>query len=780
MSERRKLLPFRGARTAAGRESGVGRAGSERSGPEGSAVPEDAVPATPPLPAHRAGGPASAADHLVLNGIGCFDWDLDARRVHLDPVALRLLGLGARDGSADADPAALLARAVPGEAAATIRSIVRVLRDGRGEWARELRVPRRDGRAGRVRAQGRVVRDGTGRPCRMIGVVTEVTGHPDAAPGERPPGEDERRSDEHGLVVEVTASLAQAMTVSDVTAALTGNRRLDRLGIASVFLGLVEPGGRLRLTAGTDSGHPAMGDAPELEWTRVDEDFPMSEVVRTRRPRFITSREEFARDYPRLWPYIARLDASAAAYLPLVAQGRPVGALGLFYRRGTTFPSGERNLLLALGGSIEQSLQRARLFDQEHDLAEGLQTAMLPRGIPRIPGAEIAVRYRSARLARDIGGDWYDVVAVPGGRVAAIIGDVQGHDTQAAAVMGQLRIALRAYAAEGHPPATVVGRGSAFLGELDTDRFATCLYAEVDPATGDAVLVRAGHIDPLLRMAGGGSRRLAVTGGLPLGLSTEFGPPDYPVTRAALDPGDTLLMFTDGLVERPGADLDDGLRELAAVLDGGPPDAERLADELCAGRDGGGPGSPAAEDDMALLVLRRDPGTAARPARRLHQHVGPGDPEALANARGMIRNAATAWQIADRADEAELAADELLTNALVHTGGGAVLTLRMTPDPRPRLRIEVHDLATNWPRRRQPGDRETSGRGLVLVDRLADAWGVDPYGSGKSVWCEFDAAAGTAVAGARATAAAGPPAAARGSRRLGSPPGRALPAGRRA
>jgi hypothetical protein len=771
-------------------------------------VPEDAVPVepTPPAvplpPAHRAGSPASAADHLVLNGIGCFDWDLDARRVHLDPVALRLLGLEARDGSADADPAALLARAVPGEAAGTARSIVRVLRDGGEEWVRHLRVPRHDGRPGRVRAQGRVVRDGTGRPCRMIGVVTDVTDVTETPgrgrsrrtgeasdrepPGGEPPGEDERRADEHGLVVEVTASLAQAMTVSDVTAALTGNRRLDRLGIASVFLGLVEPGGRLRL-AGTDSGHPVMSGAAELEWTRVDEDFPMSEVVRTRRPRFITSREEFARDYPRLWPYVARLDASAAAYLPLVAQGRPVGALGLFYRRGTTFPHGERNLLLALGGSIAQSLQRALLFDQEHDLAEGLQTAMLPRGIPHIPGAEIAVRYRSARLARDIGGDWYDVVAVPGGRVAAIIGDVQGHDTHAAAVMGQLRIALRAYAAEGHPPATVVGRGSAFLGELDTDRFATCLYAEVDPATGDAVLVRAGHIDPLLRMAGGGSRRLAVTGGLPLGLSTEFGPPDYPVTRAALDPGDTLLMFTDGLVERPGADLDDGLRDLAAVLDGGPPDAQRLADELCAGRDGGGPGSPAAEDDMALLVLRRDPGTAARPARRLHQHVGPGDPEALANARGMIRNAATAWDIADRADEAELAADELLTNALVHTGGGAVLTLRMMPEPRPRLRIEVHDLATNWPRRRQPGDRETSGRGLVLVDLLADAWGVDPYGSGKSVWCEFDAAVSAAGSRARAASAAagppaaGPPAAARGP--LGSPAGRvdrALVAGRRA
>lgn len=357
---------------------------------------------------------------------------------------------------------------------------------------------------------------------------------------------------------------------------------------------------------------------------------------------------------------------------------------------------------------------------------------MLPRSIPRIPGAQIAVRYRSARLARDIGGDWYDVVAMPGGRVAVIIGDVQGHDTHAAAVMGQLRIALRAYASEGHPPATVMARGSRFLCELDTDRFATALYAQIDPQTGRAWMVRAGHIDPLVRHLDGSCTRLPVTGGLPLGLSAQFGQLDYPVTQAELEPGDTLLMFTDGLVERPGTDLDDGLRRLTKALSDGPPAVQQLADHLSSVM-----GAPGTDDDMALLLLRRDTDAAPQPARRLHQHIGPGDPHALAAARGMIREALVAWGMHERVDEAELAADELITNALVHTDGGAVLTVRMMPDPVRRLRIEVHDLAASWPRRREPGDAETSGRGLLLVDQLADAWGVEPHGAGKSVWCEF-------------------------------------------
>ncbi|MGW5680156.1 ATP-binding SpoIIE family protein phosphatase, partial [Streptomyces sp. NPDC003860] len=369
---------------------------------------------------------------------------------------------------------------------------------------------------------------------------------------------------------------------------------------------------------------------------------------------------------------------------------------------------------------------------QEHDLAEGLQQAMLPRRIPDVPGAQIAVRYRSARIGRDIGGDWYDVIPLPGGRVGAVIGDVQGHDTDAAAVMGQLRIVLRAYAAEGHSPATVMARASAFLHELDTDRFATCLYAEADLSSGVVQVVRAGHVDPLLRDTDGSCRRIPVDGGMPLGLSAEFGRLEYPVTTVELDPGQALLLYTDGLVELPGADLDDGMQRLTALVRNGPRDIQELADHLCEVVDERG-----GDDDVALLLLRRRGALTPQSGGRLQQDVGQNDPDALRSARRMVRSAVEAWGGRARADEIELVADELTTNALLHTDGGASVTVRVLSGPQRRLRVEVEDLSSALPRRRDAGESGVSGRGLLLVDRLTDAWGVDPRGSGKSVWCEF-------------------------------------------
>jgi anti-sigma regulatory factor (Ser/Thr protein kinase) len=372
------------------------------------------------------------------------------------------------------------------------------------------------------------------------------------------------------------------------------------------------------------------------------------------------------------------------------------------------------------------------LYEQEKDLAQGLQQAMLPRTIPSVRGADVAVRYRSAALGRDIGGDWYDLIPLPGGRVGAVIGDVQGHDTHAAAVMGQLRIVLRAYAAEGHTPATVMARASVFLHELDTDRFATCLYAQADLSTGVVQVVRAGHIDPLVRRADGTCGRVPVEGGLPLGLSAEFGRLEYPVSTLELDPGDTLLLCTDGLVEQPGTDLDDGMRVLASLIAEGPEEVRDLAGRLIEmAEERGG------DDDVALLLLRRRAPEAPRTGGRLRQHVAPGDPEALVQARHMIRAAVRSWGARDRADEIELVADELITNALLHTEGSAVVTLRGLEGSDCRLRVEVEDSSSALPRRREAGEDGVSGRGLLLVDRLADVWGVEARGGGKAVWCEF-------------------------------------------
>ncbi|MFD3518507.1 SpoIIE family protein phosphatase [Streptomyces sp. NPDC058657] len=660
---------------------------------------------------------------LALNGMGIFDWDLDQSHLHLDPSALQVFDLLPEEF--DGNPTTLSRRVSPAEAEHLDGIVAQALKSGESSYGAYFRIRRLDGELRWTHTQGSIRRDASGRPYRIIGVVRDAT---------QEIGDFAVRSEhEHGsrggtgVVARTTAALAHSRTVREVIDVLQDTHRLGAFGSSSLVMGLVEAG-RIHLVA---EGPEFM---PGSRYTRVDDpEYPMGDVVRSLRPRFIESAEEFAASYPRLWDHVRKFGTTSAAYLPLIAQARPVGALGLLYSGRTGFSSDERNLLIALGSSIAQSVKRAMLYEQEKDLAEGLQQSMLPRRVPDVPGAHIAVRYRSARDGQDVGGDWYDVIPLPGGRVGAVIGDVQGHDTHAAAVMGQLRIVLRAYAAEGHAPATVMARASDFLYELDTDRFATCTYAEIELTTGVVQLVRAGHMEPLLRLADGSCRRVPVEGGLPLGLSTEFGEHEYPVTTTELDPGQTLLLYTDGLVEQPGSDLDEGLGALTELVRGAPQDIQQLADRLCATVDARG-----GEDDVALLLLRRSAADAPRAGRRLQQHVAANDPEALAEARQLIRAAVRAWGAEGRGDEIELVADELMVNALMHTDGGAVLTVRMLTAPERRLRVEVADSSSALPRRREAGESAVSGRGLLLVDMLADVWGVEPRGEGKALWCEFN------------------------------------------
>ncbi|MFJ9903255.1 SpoIIE family protein phosphatase [Streptomyces sp. NPDC101152] len=670
-------------------------------------------------------------DILALNQMGSFDWDLDSGLFHMDAQAHEVFDL--RPDEYDGHPESLTSRVPRAEAHRLDTLIAQALKDGSENYGAYFRISRRDGVLRWTHTQGYIRRDETGRPRRIIGIVRDATRElGEIAARQEQAAQDAARREQTNVVQLTTAALAHARTVQDVIDVLKDTHGLTHLGATSLVMGLVEAG-RIRLIAEGPEG----SFVPGTLVTRIDEPYPMSEVVRTLSPRFIESPEEFAEGFPVLWPHLTDLNITSAAYLPLIVQARPIGAMGLLYSDRRGFSPEERNVLIALGSSIAQSLQRAMFYEQEKDLASGLQQAMLPRTIPSVRGADVAVRYRAGTaagsVARDIGGDWYDLIPLPGGRVGAVIGDVQGHDTHAAAVMGQLRIVLRAYAAEGHTPATVMARASVFLHELDTDRFATCLYAEADLATGVVQVVRAGHIDPLVRGADGGCRRVPVEGGLPLGLSAEFRSLEYPVGTLELDPGNTLVLCTDGLVEQPGADLDDGMQALTALVASGPDDVRDLADRLIdVAEERGG------DDDAALLLLRRRGLETPQSGGRLQQHVAPGDPEALTQARHMIRAAVRAWGAQERADEVELVADELITNALMHTEGAAVVTLRvLTGGGERRLRVEVEDSSSALPRRREAGESGVSGRGLLLVDLLTDAWGVEARGGGKCVWCEF-------------------------------------------
>lgn len=668
------------------------------------------------------GWPASPGATLALNRIGAFDWNLDEGLLHLDATALEVLGVDPAEF--DLDPRSLTSTMSQDEASRLDVLISQAIKEGRSNYGVYFQVRTPTGGNRWTHTQARILRAANSRPYRILGLVRDATSEL-SQPTDRLTLDivDEANG---SVVEEITAALATARSARDVLDVLEGRRGLTRLGVISLVLGLVE-GNYLKLI----SHGRTSGQIPELEFTRLDGAYPTSEVVRTMTPLYLTSRREFQTRYPEHWHYLEPLDISAAVYIPLIAQGKVIGALGLIYRDKHLFTQRERTLLNAMTSSVAQSLQRATLFDEGRELAEGLQRFMLPHTIPRLPGVQTAVSYRPARQLNEIGGDWYDVIPLPGGRMAAVIGDVQGHDTHAAAVMGQLRIVLRAYATEGHAAGTVMARASTFLADLDTDRFATCLYAEIDPSTGWIRLVRAGHLDPLLMRGDGSCRPVPVAGSLPLGL-LHLGPHDYHETALELEVGETLLMYTDGLVEQPGRDIDDGVRELAAAVARGPSGLRQLADWVVES-----PRVDRGTDDIAVLLLRREAPVNPQVGRRLHQYIAPGDMRALSGVRQMIRDATRAWRVDEHSEEIVLAAHELTANALLHTDAGVTVTVRLLGGARRRLRIEVADRSSVYPPVRLNREWHQSGRGMLLVDRLADAWGVESRGAGKCVWCEF-------------------------------------------
>ncbi|WP_345615304.1 PP2C family protein-serine/threonine phosphatase [Streptomyces sanyensis] len=278
------------------------------------------------------------------------------------------------------------------------------------------------------------------------------------------------------------------------------------------------------------------------------------------------------------------------------------GGLSDLLRRARRFGAEERTFYTAVAVILAQSLERARLFDTQLQRATDLQQAMLPAGLPALDALSARARYLPGTQGMQIGGDWYDAPALGDGTAALVIGDVQGHDAHASAVMGRLRVALRACAEPGLAPGAVLGQVNRVLCDLDTDRFATCAYLVLSPAGGVLRGARAGHPHPV-RVGPGAVEELRLDGGLPLGVDPGA---VYPTTADVLGGRDVLLLFTDGLVERRDADIDtcvrgmaEDLRRWRAGARGRGEDLDALVDFL-AGRE-----APDRIDDVALLAVRR-------------------------------------------------------------------------------------------------------------------------------------------------------------------------------
>ena len=392
----------------------------------------------------------------------------------------------------------------------------------------------------------------------------------------------------------LAAGLTEVVGVQDVVA-LVADQIMPAFGAQGLVLSAAEAG-RLHITG-------YRGYAPHvierLDGLPLDTDFtPAGHALDSGIPGFFADPEEMRRIYPEA-PQVS--GKQAWAFLPLIISGRPVGCCVLSYDQPHAFPAEERAVLTSLAGLVAQALDRARLYDAKQDLAHGLQQALLPRVLPQVDGLRVAARYLPATQGMDIGGDFYDLIRLGDTAAAAVIGDVQGHNVAAAALMGQVRTGVHAHATLGTPPDQVLARTNRLLTDLAPELFTSCLYAHFDFTRRRVCLASAGHPPPLLRLPDRVTRPAVVPPGPLLGIDPDA---EFPLTEIPLSPGLMLVFYTDGLVETPGVDLDDSLAGLAHHLaQADERDLDLLIDDLLSKAGTAGQRT----DDVAVLVLHDGP-----------------------------------------------------------------------------------------------------------------------------------------------------------------------------
>ncbi|ATL29169.1 ATP-binding SpoIIE family protein phosphatase [Streptomyces formicae] len=711
-------------------------------------------------------------DVLAAIATGLWRWDNASGTVTLDAEAARLLGLPPH--AQTLTEAAVRSRFHPVDWNEIYGTVQLAVAEGTLAEAR-LRIMDDTGRRvlRTVRSRSKPVLHDATEAYELIGTLQEVTEPAPGTAARTPVTGDWRRSRE-AFLLDAGRALAEARSTEEVLRVAAG---LSMPGFSPDGLAVFGVAGE-RLTIIGHHGHQPGDDGP-FSAMPLDTDYPAAEVVRTGRAVYLSTPEDYRRRYPAAWPLASRFERQSWAFLPLTVAGRTMGAWMAAFTYPVSFTPDERSVLTTVARMLAQALSRAGVAESERELTEGLQRSMLPTLGPKIPGMSVAARYVPTGGGLQVGGDWYDMIPLPNGRIAFVIGDVQGHDVRAAGLMGQLRIALRAYASEGHRPDAVLSRATRFLSGITESltygssgsgtaaateydpRFATCLYVEADPATGVLEMARAGHPEPAIRMSDGTVLLRPTAGGLPLGIDPDA---DYPTTRLVLESGETMLICTDGLIETGGHDLDSGWARIRAILEEYEYDAEgatgdgegleRLADALVQAVHGPsshhttGPLADRREDDIAVLLLSRTGRTEQHTdARRTVLTVAQAEPERVAGARRHLRDLLHDWADADQVDSAVLMVSEMLTNVLVHTDGDALLVAEVTGEPGARrLRAEVADGSDDLPHKRRPGELASSGRGLVLMELLAGAWGVDPRGDGKSIWFELYEDAGASDA----------------------------------
>ncbi|WP_432171895.1 SpoIIE family protein phosphatase [Streptomyces sp. 1222.5] len=455
---------------------------------------------------------------------------------------------------------------------------------------------------------------------------------------------------------------------------------------------------------------------------------PCADALRTARPQAVPAEE-------------GGLVQSTLA-VPMVAHDTVVG-LARFARTKGSEPFGDRDrdLAVELAARAAVCIDNARLYRREHERALILQRSLLPPGDPEASGLDIACRYLPGNAATEVGGDWFDVIELPGHRTALVVGDVMGRGLRAAVAMGELRTAVRTLALLDLEPAEVlsaldeIARGLGTPGgvqqatrtarqprdaDLSEVYLATCVYAVYDSVTRRCTFANAGHLPPVLVEPGEAALMLDVPPGMPLGVGGE----PFEEVEVELPEGALLALYTDGLVESRDHPLDEGLQAFVGALTDPSQPLEDVCDHVLNTLD-----THHGEDDIALLMAR----VQGLPAESVGDWTLPREPRSVGRAREYARGQLLSWDLEPLVDTAELLVSELVTNALRY--GEGEIRLRLLLDR--TLVCEVWDSGLVQPRRRRARDTDEGGRGLQLVGLLSAAWGSRRTPRGKTVWFEL-------------------------------------------
>lgn len=542
------------------------------------------------------------------------------------------------------------------------------------------------------------------------------------------------------VAAETTHVTRQLQSLGEVAAALAGTLTLDDVARVSLRYALTafdadrvafavdEGGGGWRMVRRIRGELIDEADErlPPL-WRRTTADWPdpLVQAARSGTPLIIGTgqplRESAADRHDQKIVSLAAMPLRASVVR---------GGLSVGHQAARVWSAAERALLAASAELVGQAAERARRFETQHGTAQLLQRSMLPEHLPDLPRLRIVARYDPGVDGNAAGGDFYDAFLLPSGRLGVVLGDVAGHDVRAAARMGQVRAALRALAlSDSRPDAVLAGLDrlvASLAAEAGTpELFVTVVFGVIDADRQELALASAGHPAPLIRRCAPDDQPHAeyvdLPAGAPLGLGARPA-----VATVRFTPGDTLLLFSDGVVERRRQSLSAGLGALAEAVAGAGSGDPRA---LCAVASAAVPGTT--EDDVAVLAVEH----ALKPSRSASIEV-PAEPTAPGRVRRWLTAQLGEWRVPESViGAAVLCTSELTTNALLHAGTAARVEIDLSAE---RLLVSVADSGTRGAVTRTQIDTLSSrGRGLGLIEELSDAWGTDPTVRGSTVWFEL-------------------------------------------